>query len=174
MSKNRRATIYFTQMLTSLAGPLWIALSERGLFAIEFEKPETSFQRIILRRSPGSSLQNDPFRTASTCQQISEYFDRKRRAYDLTIDLSGINAFQQQVLLATLAIPHGETATYTEIAAAIGHPAAARAVGRAEATNPIPIVIPCHRIIGSDGKLHGYGGPGGIELKAKLLELETV
>jgi len=80
--------------------------------------------------------------------------------------------FQLQVLHLTLDIPYGHTSTYKELAKRLGNQFAARAVGRVEATNPIPLVIPCHRVLGSDGSLHGYGGPGGIKLKAWLLELE--
>jgi methylated-DNA-[protein]-cysteine S-methyltransferase len=76
------------------------------------------------------------------------------------------------VLRITSQIPYGETRTYQEIAVQIGKQHAARAVGRVEATNPIPLIIPCHRVLGSDGTLHGYGGPGGIKLKAWLLDLE--
>ncbi len=80
--------------------------------------------------------------------------------------------FQLQVLHLTTHIPYGQTSTYKDIAIQVGKPNAARAVGRVEATNPIPLVIPCHRVLGSDGSLHGYGGPGGIKLKAWLLQLE--
>ncbi len=88
------------------------------------------------------------------------------------IDWSVLTPFQQKVLQATLAIPYGQTRTYAEIAQQVGKPRAARAVGRAEATNPMPVVIPCHRVIGSDGKLHGYGAGEGLPTKAWLLELE--
>jgi methylated-DNA-[protein]-cysteine S-methyltransferase len=88
------------------------------------------------------------------------------------LDLSTSTNFQRNVLNLTLQIPFGHTSTYKDIAVQLGKMNAARAVGRVEATNPIPLVIPCHRVLGSDGSLHGYGGPGGIKLKAWLLELE--
>jgi len=172
MSKQQPTSIYYSQITSSPAGPLWVAVTERGLYAIEFDKPEADFLQILKRRLPGAAFLRDDVRTAEACQQISEYFQGRRAAFALEIDLSGLPAFQQEALKAILAIPYGQTATYAEIAAAIGHPGAARAVGRAGATNPIPLVIPCHRVVGSDGKLHGYGGPGGISLKAKLLEME--
>jgi methylated-DNA-[protein]-cysteine S-methyltransferase len=88
------------------------------------------------------------------------------------VDWSLLRPFQQSVLRATYAIPFGETRTYKEIAEQVGHPNAARAVGRAEATNPMPLVLPCHRVIGMDGKLHGYGMAEGLITKAWLLKLE--
>jgi methylated-DNA-[protein]-cysteine S-methyltransferase len=90
------------------------------------------------------------------------------------LDLSTRTKFQQQVLTFTSLIPYGRTSTYKDIALQVGKMNAARAVGRVEATNPIPLVIPCHRVLGSDGSLHGYGGPGGIKLKAWLLNLEQL
>ena len=118
---------------------------------------------------PGAAILREDAHTTQHVSKSPNTFRASGTAFDLEIDLSGIPAFQQEALKVTLAIPYGQTATYAEIAAAIGHPGAARAVGRAQATNPIPLVIPCHRVVGSDGKLHGYGGPGGISLKAKLL-----
>ena len=105
--------------------------------------------------------------------QISEYLGGKRRDFDLSIDWSMMTQFQEQVLRATDSIPCGGVSTYSQIAQKVGKPGAARAVGSAEAANPVPIVIPCHRVIGSDGKLHGYGGRGGITTKAWLLKLES-
>jgi methylated-DNA-[protein]-cysteine S-methyltransferase len=90
------------------------------------------------------------------------------------IDWGGLNLteFQEEVLRATLAIPYGETRSYGEIAGLVGSPRAARAVGQAEARNPMPLIIPCHRVIGSDGGMVGYGGPDGVDVKAWLLALE--
>jgi methylated-DNA-[protein]-cysteine S-methyltransferase len=172
MSIHTPSKIYVGKIASSLAGPLWVAVTDQGLYAVEFEKPEADFFQVLKRRAPQAAIQLAQVQSDSPSRQINEYFEGKRQAFDLSLDLSGVPAFQQEALKATLAIPYGQTATYAEIAAAIGHPGAARAVGRAEATNPIPIVIPCHRVVGSDGKLHGYGGPGGISLKAKLLAME--
>lgn len=88
------------------------------------------------------------------------------------IDWSALHPFQRAVLQAVYAIPYGETRTYADIAAQIGREHAYRAVGRANATNPMPLVIPCHRVIGTDGKLHGYGGGEGLKTKEWLLRLE--
>jgi methylated-DNA-[protein]-cysteine S-methyltransferase len=106
-------------------------------------------------------------------QQIKEYVEGRRRVFDLRIDWSFVpSEFQRKALQAVLAIPYGQTRTYGQIAAQIGYPLASRAVGRANATNPMPLVIPCHRVTGSDGRLHGYGGVGGLRTKAWLLKME--
>ena len=102
--------------------------------------------------------------------QLGEYFKGQRRTFDLPLALQG-TAFQRRVLEALQAIPYGETRSYKDIAAAIGQPKAVRAVGAANARNPIPIIIPCHRVIGSDGSLTGFGG--GLEVKQTLLRLEA-
>jgi methylated-DNA-[protein]-cysteine S-methyltransferase len=101
--------------------------------------------------------------------QLREYFAGQRRAFDVPVAPRG-TPFQRAVWDAMVAIPYGETRTYQELATALGRPAAARAVGRASAGNPIPIVIPCHRLVGRDGSLRGFGG--GLPLKRVLLDLE--
>lgn len=103
-------------------------------------------------------------------QQLTEYFAGQRTVFDLPIKTAG-TAFQQQVWQALKAIPYGETRSYKEIAAAIDNPKAVRAVGGANNKNPISIVIPCHRVIGSNGQLVGYGG--GLDTKVFLLALES-
>lgn len=103
------------------------------------------------------------------CEQLHEYFLRKRRTFDLTLKPVG-SPFEQQVWAKLLDVPYGVTTSYGAIAAQLGLSNGARAVGRANGSNPIPIVIPCHRVIGSDGTLTGYGG--GLPLKRALLELE--
>jgi methylated-DNA-[protein]-cysteine S-methyltransferase len=173
MSSHTPGLIYFGRIEASLAGPLWVAVTDKGLYGIEFDMPQEQFIRKLQQRAPQAVILPGEAQTAAACKQITEFLQGQRQVFDLSLELSGIPAFQQEALKATLAIPYGQTATYAEIAAAIGHPGAARAVGRAEATNPIPLVIPCHRVVGSDGKLHGYGGPGGISLKAKILKLES-
>jgi methylated-DNA-[protein]-cysteine S-methyltransferase len=114
----------------------------------------------------------EPGRTASATRQIGEYLRGERREFDLPIDWTVLTPFQQRALRATYEIPYGQVATYGELARRLDQPGAARAVGRAEATNPMPLVIPCHRLIGADGGLHGYGAGVGLETKAWLLRLE--
>jgi methylated-DNA-[protein]-cysteine S-methyltransferase len=152
-------------------GPLWIALSELGLVAIDWSTGQADFTQQMLQRFNANAIYDDAL-TAEPLRQLSEYLAGNRHEFDLALDLTRLSQFQVQVLKITLDIPYGQTVTYKEIAAHLGNPRSARAVGRVEATNPIPLVIPCHRVIGSDGSLHGYGGPGGIKLKAWLLDLE--
>jgi methylated-DNA-[protein]-cysteine S-methyltransferase len=104
-------------------------------------------------------------------QQLGEYFDGKRKKFDLPLALNGTE-FQVKVWKALLDIPYGKIKSYGELAAMTGNPKASRAVGMANNRNPLVIIVPCHRIIGSDGSLTGYAG--GLELKQKLLELEGV
>jgi methylated-DNA-[protein]-cysteine S-methyltransferase len=105
-----------------------------------------------------------------TARQLQRYFAGEAREFDLPLDMQGTE-FQKRVWRELLAIPYGETRGYGELAAAMGAPKAVRAVGAANGANPIPIVVPCHRVIGASGKLVGYGG--GLELKRRLLELEN-
>ena len=103
-----------------------------------------------------------------------EYFAGQRDSFNVPVDLSRSTDFQQQVLRAAARVPRGGLATYAEIARHIGKPRASRAVGQALARNPVPIVIPCHRVVAADGSLTGYSGRGGIRTKAQLLVLEGV
>jgi methylated-DNA-[protein]-cysteine S-methyltransferase len=103
-------------------------------------------------------------------QQLAQYFAGERREFALPLEPRGTE-FERRVWQALMAIPYGETRSYAEVAAAIGRPSACRAVGRANGSNPIAVVIPCHRVIGSDGSLTGYGG--GLPLKRLLLDLES-
>ena len=104
--------------------------------------------------------------------ELSEYFFGIRKTFSAGLDWEVIQGFQKDVLLATAEIPFGEVRTYGELAKQLGKPGAARAVGTALARNPMALVIPCHRVVGSDRKLHGFAAPDGIRAKARLLELE--
>jgi methylated-DNA-[protein]-cysteine S-methyltransferase len=102
--------------------------------------------------------------------QLHSYFSGRRRHFDLPLEIEGTE-FQKKVWTELRSIPYGETISYKELAKRIGKPSAVRAVGAANGANPIPIIIPCHRVIGNDGSLTGFGG--GLPLKRKLLELES-
>ena len=104
--------------------------------------------------------------------QLDEYFSGKRADFVISIDLSSATEFQRNVLRETVRIPYGQVCTYGEVAASIGRPRAARAVGSALARNPIGVIIPCHRVVAHDGRLHGFSSPYGIRTKAVLLKHE--
>jgi methylated-DNA-[protein]-cysteine S-methyltransferase len=152
-------------------GPIWVAVSERGLAAVAFvDSAEEMIQYVNLLGF--SCVSQEAQKTAIARRQLSEYLAGERRRFELPIDWSAMTPFQRQALQIIFSIPYGEVRTYGEIARQLGRPRAARAVGRANATNPMPLVIPCHRVIGSDGGLHGYGGRGGLQTKAWLLQME--
>jgi methylated-DNA-[protein]-cysteine S-methyltransferase len=152
--------LYSKQIPATPAGPLTIIVSSTGLAGIMFG---------LLPESPPEDAQAAAL-LERICQQLDGYFRGERRVFDIPIDWSGMGDYQREVLNACYAIPYGEVRTYSGLARQTGRPKAARAVGRIMASNPIPIVIPCHRVIGSNGSLTGYGG--GLEVKAWLLKME--
>jgi methylated-DNA-[protein]-cysteine S-methyltransferase len=143
-------------------GPLLVAADEAGLRLIHFQSGRA-------RRQPDPAWRRDaaPFRALSS--QLAEYFARKRRHFDLVLAPEG-TPFQLEMWQALTAIPYGTTISYSELARRVGRPQAVRAVGAANGQNPLPIVVPCHRVIGKDGSLTGFGG--GLPVKRPLLELE--
>lgn len=145
-----------TRAIKTPIGPLTLQTDEAAVTAIRF--------------GAGGAQDASPLLDAAEAQ-LREYFAGARRTFDLPLAPHG-TAFQQRVWMALRAIPYGETRTYGELAAAIGSPNASRAVGMANHRNPIPIIIPCHRVIGANGTLTGYAG--GLEIKRKLLALEGI
>lgn len=164
-------TAWIGLLETSPLGPVWVAVSEKGLVAVEVDADKEAIEAAASRLG-FDQISQDESQTAEAAAQIGEYLTGTRVVFDFPIDWSVMKPFQQEALRSTFAIPYGETRTYGEIAQVLGRPRAARAVGRAEATNPMPLVIPCHRVLGADGRLHGYGAGRGLETKAWLLKLE--
>lgn len=165
--------IVFGDVKTARLGRIWAAVSRRGLVALDFGVTRSHFEAEISKRNRGK-VKFSPRGVRGALRQIGEYAAGKRRKFDIAIDWSVLASdFQRATLRAVFSIPYGHTRSYAEVAAQIGHPQAQRAVGRANATNPMPLVIPCHRVIGADGSLHGYGGAGGIKTKAWLLKMES-
>lgn len=161
--------VYYAQVKGTPIGALWLACSSRGLAAVNWQGEEKAFLDYLTRRLK-VVVEEDARRVERVSDELREYLAGERRRFTFQIDWSFMRPFQRQVLLATYAIPYGQTSAYGELAMLLGRPRAARAVGRAEATNPMPIVIPCHRVLGADGKLRGYGG--GLAVKKWLLKLE--
>ncbi len=155
----------------SPAGPVIFAVNDEGaLVGLRFiEGQYTRTLQEELTRD-GYELARDIARTASVRQRLEEYAAGARLDFDLPLAPRG-TAWQRTVWQSLTEIPCGETRNYAELAAMAGRPAAARAAGRANATNPIPLVIPCHRVIGADGSLTGYGG--GLHIKERLLAHEA-
>ncbi len=149
----------------------WLAVSDLGLVAVHWADTQADFEAYLAKRFKRPTQQDDLI-IAEAARQIREYLAGERKEFSLAIDWSLLRPFQREVLQVTFAIPYGGTRTYSEIAQQIGRPRAARAVGRAQATNPMPLVIPCHRVIGLDGKLHGYGAGEGLPTKEWLLKME--
>ena len=150
-------------------GWIGVAFSARGLAGLQLPRATRAQTLANLQRDfPKAALADHaPIEIA---RELREYAEGRRRQFTLPLDWSAIKPFQREVLRTADSIQYGETRTCGWIARTIGKPHAARAVGRALATNPIPIILPCHRVLGSDGGLHGYGG--GLPLKRRLLELE--
>jgi O-6-methylguanine DNA methyltransferase len=166
-----QSALYTGELKGAPLGGLWLAASDLGLVAVEWSASQAEFEAYLTKRFKRAVVY-DPAKVADAAKELREYLNRKRRSFTLAIDWSVMRPFQQDVLKLTFAIPCGETRTYGELAHALGRPRSARAVGRAEATNPLPLVIPCHRVIGADGKLHGYGGGEGLKTKEWLLKME--
>ena len=161
------ADLYYTEFATPI-GALGILASDRGLTGIFMEE-----QRHASEPSERAGWDRSDARLAVARAQFEEYFAGTRTAFDLPLDLNGVGgtAFQRRVWAALTEIPYGETISYGELARRIGQPTAVRAVGLANGRNPLPIIVPCHRVIGANGSLTGFGG--GIERKRALLDLEA-
>jgi methylated-DNA-[protein]-cysteine S-methyltransferase len=150
--------------IESMVGRLLMAGDEEGLRYISFEKGKN-------RIAPEKEWREDQPYLGEAILQLDLYFQGRLKQFALKLTPQG-TPFQLDVLRALQEVPYGETISYGELAQRIGRPKASRAVGAANARNPLPIVIPCHRVIGSNGSLVGFGG--GLEIKRKLLDLETI
>jgi methylated-DNA-[protein]-cysteine S-methyltransferase len=153
----------------SPVGSLLIAATERGIVRVAFasEGHDAVLETLAARLGPG--ILRAPARLDPAARELDEYFAGRRRAFDLPLDLSLAKGFRLEVLEHLRGIGYGRTETYTEVALAAGSPRAVRAVGSACATNPLPVIVPCHRVLRSDGSLGGY--LGGLDAKRPLLDL---
>ena len=159
-------------VVSSPVGELLLAAGRQGLALVQYldEPAEQTLERLARRRSPrivASRAAIEPWE-----RELDEYFAGRRRRFEAPLDWSQMAHFQRRILRATAAIPYGETSTYTGVATHAGSPHGQRAAGNALGANPLPIIVPCHRVLRSGGALGGY--TGGIERKLFLLELEGV
>ncbi len=159
-----------TATIGSPVGTLFLAVTPRGLVHIGFdgENHDAMMRRFARELSP--RVLSAVHATDDVRRQLEEYFAGERRQFELRLDRRLMTPFAREVLGATARVPYGQLATYGQVAMEIDRPKAARAVGAALGSNPIPIVVPCHRIVGADGSLTGYGG--GLPRKEALLHLE--
>ncbi len=154
-------------------GTIWVAVGQDGLIAVAIDCDETAMHDRLAKTSV-TTIVHDETKVAPYTVQISQYLTGDRHNFELPIDWQVLTPFQEKSLRLVTLIPYGETRTYGDIARELGQPSASRAVGNANARNPMPLVIPCHRVLGQDNQLHGYGAGNGLETKAWLLRLEGV
>ena len=151
-------------------GLIWVWAVPQGVCGLGFgDQPSAREVRRLARYGIATPRRGPTEVLTRACQELTEYFRGERYEFDLPLDLRG-TPFQHSVWWEIHAIPYGKTVTYGEIALRVGRPRAYQAVGQAVGANPVAIVVPCHRVVGADGKLTGYGG--GVDRKAALLELE--
>jgi len=151
--------------MSSILGPLYLVASDRGLRGVYWRKQKLPLVRSLAGSTPELRI------LAQAALEIEEYLERSRKSFDVALDIQG-TPFQKTVWSALLKIPFGKTVSYTDVAARIKNERAVRAVGSANAKNPLCIIVPCHRVIAASAKLGGYSG--GLALKTKLLALEGV
>lgn len=158
-------------VVESPVGPLLVAATERGLCRISF-RPDPEEQLERLAETFGPRVLRSGAAVDAARRQLDEYFAGRRRGFDLDTDLRATAPFARRVLEELARVPYGETTTYGALAERVGAPRAARAVGTVMNRNALPIVLPCHRVVGANGSLTGYGG--GLHVKEHLLRLEGV
>jgi methylated-DNA-[protein]-cysteine S-methyltransferase len=168
--KRKKSTVFYGCFLYKKLRFI-LAASEKGLCRIMFSK-ESSLRNLtewVARYFPQTELMHRQSQLDPCIIQLDEYFKGRRQTFDLALDLKG-TSFQNSVWRVLLNIPYGSVKSYSEIAKEIGRPKAVRAVGNANAANPVPIIVPCHRVIAKNGTLGGYNG--GLDIKKELLGIE--
>ena len=158
------------RVIDSPLGPLWIAIGPKGVLAIHYGAAPSAGELARIVRTYGPGVLPDARRADPVARELDQYFAGKRKTFDVAVDLSPLTDFQRRILGATARVPFGDVSTYAKVAAKAGSEKASRAAGQALGSNPIPIVVPCHRILASDGSLGGYSG--GLEAKRVLLQFE--
>ncbi len=161
-------TIYYSSFNSPLLKRVFVASTEKGVCAVDFSTTEKAFLK-ELRDTFMAKIVKDDRRNRNVINQLKKYLDGKLRCFNCKLDLEG-TPFQKRVWAALARIPYGQTRSYQDIAKSVGHPKAFRAVGNANGRNPIPLILPCHRVIESNGGLGGFGH--GIRVKKRLLDFE--
>jgi O-6-methylguanine DNA methyltransferase len=160
--------IYYSFFNSPILKKVFVASTNKGVCAVDFLISEQAFLRTLRKEFPGNFVRDDR-KNRKALTQLKKYLKGQLRQFDCPLDLKG-TSFQRKVWSALQRIPYGRTRSYKEVAESIGHPKAFRAVGNANGSNAIPLIIPCHRVIESNGGLGGFGH--GLEVKARLLNLE--
>jgi methylated-DNA-[protein]-cysteine S-methyltransferase len=163
-----RRVVHYGALPTPI-GRVFVAVSDAGLVRVSFRRSEAAFVA-ALRAALDADVVHAPARTARVVRQLRAYFAGRRRRFDVPVDLGHLTPFHRRVLRATAAVPAGQVVSYGDIARRIGRPRGSRAVGQALGRNPVPIVIPCHRVVAAGGALGGY--TGGLAIKRRLLRIE--
>jgi len=160
--------VYYSSFDSPWLKKVFVASTEKGVCMVNFLTPEESFLKELKGRFPGETIRDDR-KNRKVLFQLKKYLEGKLRRFDCRLDMRG-TPFQKKVWSALAKIPYGRTRSYMDIARAIGHPKAFRAVGNANGKNPIPLIIPCHRVIESNGGLGGFGH--GLKVKKQLIDFE--
>lgn len=172
-SEGAEASLFYKE-INSIIGPLTLCATASGLCMIKFGTYEVNSAAIAgwvkAQLGPAAQIYADAGSLSGAEQQLGAYFSGELQSFSVPLDMRG-TVFQLQVWEALLSVPYGESASYKDIAVKIGNPQAVRAVGGANNRNPVPVIVPCHRIIGAGGSLVGYAG--GLVIKSRLLQLEA-
>jgi methylated-DNA-[protein]-cysteine S-methyltransferase len=161
-------TIHYSSFNSPFLKKVFVASTEGGVCMVDFLKSEEVFLRRLKEKFPGKIIRDDR-KNRNVLNQLKKYLEGELQRFDCKLDFKG-TPFQKKVWSALAKIPYGQTRSYKEIARAIGHPKAFRAVGNANGQNFIPLIIPCHRVIESNGGLGGFGH--GVKVKKQLLDFE--
>ncbi len=160
--------IYYSFFNSPILKKVFVASTSKGVCAVDFLTSEQSFLKNLRKQFPGEITRDDR-KNQKVLTQLTKYLKGELKNFDCPLDMKG-TSFEKKVWAALKRIPYGETRSYKGIAKSIGHPKAFRAVGNANGSNPIPLIIPCHRVIESNGGLGGFGH--GLKVKKRLLDLE--
>jgi O-6-methylguanine DNA methyltransferase len=160
--------VYYTSFGSPFLKKVFVASTEKGVCGVDFRTSEKAFLKKLKERVPGKMIRDDR-KNREAVSQLKKYLNGQLKKFDCPLDPKG-TPFEKKVWSALMKIPYGRTKSYKEIAQSIGHPKAFRAVGNANGNNSLPLIIPCHRVIESNGGLGGFGH--GIKIKKRLLEFE--